>query len=126
VGPPDVNPPLAVNPPRAAPESRPAVRRGDLVEAGPGVAPPVLVSAPDPAYPPLAARLRRQARVVVRVLVDENGSVTRAEVASGDKSNLGFNEAALAAARKSTFRPASKDAVSVKMWSEIPFSFSPN
>jgi serine/threonine-protein kinase len=124
--PPDVNPPLSVNPPRTAPESRPAVRRGDLVEAGPGVAPPVLVSAAEPAYPPLAARLRRQARVVVRVLVDEDGGVARAEVVSGDKSNLGFNEAALAAARKSTFRPAQKDGVPVKMWSEMPFSFSPN
>ena len=96
------------------------------MEAGPGVVPPQLVVAGQPVYPAIAARLRREARVVVRVLVDEHGKVTRAEIAVGDKTNLGFNEAALEAARKSTYRSGTKDDVPVKMWSELPFTFNPS
>src|SRR5262249_20257782 len=100
------NPPAPLAPPREAEQKPPRVRRGDRVEAGPGVVARVLVEAGKPDYPSLAARLRREAKVVVRVLVDEDGRVAKAEVAIEDKTHLGFNEAALAAARKSTYRAA--------------------
>ena len=101
------------------------MRRGDLVEDGPGVVRPQVVRLAEPTYPSLARRLKRTARVVVKVLVDETATVVRAEVVQGDKSNLGFNEAAIEAAYKTRFTAASKQGIAVKMWVEIPVGFNP-
>jgi protein TonB len=95
------------------------------VEAGPGVTAPELVRAPEPVYPVLAKRLKRRARVLIRALVDENGKVVSAEVVEGDASRLGFDEAALDAAHKMLYKPATKDGVAVKMWIELPVTFRP-
>jgi protein TonB len=78
-----------------------------------------------PAYPELARQLKRSAHVVVRALVDENGRVLRTELAVADKSNLGFNEAAVEVTKKARFRPGTKDGVPVKVWVEIPVGFTP-
>ena len=100
----------------------PAVQRGDLVMPGPGVVQPRVTRQARPVYPPVAARLNREASVDVQVLVDENGKVIDAKV-TGEKHKFGFDEAALDAARKSIFRPAAKDGVPVKMWTTIRFEF---
>jgi protein TonB len=89
------------------------------------VTPPLLVKAAEPVYPVLARRLKRHARVLVRALVDENGKVVKAEVAEGDPSRLGFDEAALSAAYKMAYKPAMKGGVPVKMWIELPVTFRP-
>jgi serine/threonine-protein kinase len=115
--------PSTARPLRPAP--LPATRRGALVEAGPGVTAPELVRAPEPVYPVLAKRLKRRARVLIRALVDENGKVVSAEVVEGDASRLGFDEAALDAAHKMLYKPATKDGVAVKMWIELPVTFRP-
>jgi TonB family protein len=67
-------------------------------------------------------RLNRGATVVVRVLVDESGQVVEAEI-EGRKAGLGFDEEALQAARSSTFQPAKKFDVPVKMWTTLRFDF---
>lgn len=110
-----------------APPPEPEFQRGDLIKPGPGVQLPDLVNAPKPDYPRQArrARMRSAVRVTVAVLVDENGKVTQALIKQGDDSGLGFNEAALAAARQATFRPATKDGVEGKMWTELAFGFAP-
>jgi TonB family protein len=100
----------------------PAVKRGDLVKPGPGVVQPRVTRRARPVYPPVAARLNREASVDVQVLVDENGKVVDAMI-SGEKQRFGFDEAALDAARKSVFAPANKDGVAVKMWTTIRFEF---
>jgi protein TonB len=79
----------------------------------------------EPVYPVLAKRLKRRARVLIRALVDENGKVVAAEVAEGDSSRLGFDEAALDATYKMLYKPATKDGVPVKMWIELPVTFRP-
>lgn len=111
-------------PPPAAPEPppEPAVRLGDLVSFGPGVTPPDLVSMPDPRYPPMARRLGKEAIVEVRLLVDETGNVTRSETV-GKKQGYGFEDAALDAARRARYRPATKDGVRVKMWTSVKLRF---
>jgi protein TonB len=65
----------------------------------------------------------REGRVVVRVLVDENGRVVDAVAEQGDRSNVGFGAAALEAARKASFRPALKEGVPARMWLELPVDF---
>ena len=111
--------------PQPPPEPEPAVpevKRGELVNAGPGVVAPRLVRRASPSFPPAAARLNREATVDVRVLVDETGKVIEADV-EGRRAGMGFDEEALQAARASSFEPATKFDVPVKMWTTMRFVF---
>ncbi len=109
--------------PEPEPEPQePQVQVGDLVKPGPGVTQPRVVRRASPTYPPVAARLNKEATVDVQVLVDENGEVQEARI-GGDNPRFGFDEAALEAARASQFDPAEKDGVRVKMWTTIRFVF---
>jgi TonB family protein len=123
-----VPPPAPTPAPTAAPRvetapAAPSVRRGDLVELGPGVATPVLVTVEKPQYPPIARRLKAQGEVVVSVLVDENGRVVETKLTRPYPQDVGFNEAAMAAARTATFRPATKEGVPVKVWFQLRIPF---
>jgi TonB family protein len=124
---PEVEAPKPAPPPVVAPTqaARPAtqVRRGDLVESGAGVTMPQLVRRPVPRYPEMARRFNAKgATVLVKVLVDENGKVIKAEVAGGEQK-FGFDAEALAAAKKSVYVPASKDGVPVKIWHTLSIEF---
>ncbi|HEX3553614.1 MAG TPA: TonB family protein [Thermoanaerobaculia bacterium] len=118
--------PAPANPAPTAParQAQVQVQVGDLVQPGPGVAPPKLQGQLDPRYPFAAQRLNRAAQVDIKVLVDERGRVLDAE-RLGAKAGFGFDEAALEAARRATFQPASKDGVKVKMWMMLRVNFSP-
>ncbi|HEV8577998.1 MAG TPA: TonB family protein [Thermoanaerobaculia bacterium] len=111
-------------PVQSAPPRQPQVQVGDLVQTGPGVVAPKLVSQPDPRYPPAAQRLNRSAQVDIKVLVDERGRVLDAELL-GAKAGFGFDEAALDAARRAVFQPATKDGIRVKMWRTMRVNFKP-
>jgi TonB family protein len=107
-----------------APKPQPSVQMGDLVQPGAGVAAPKLASNLDPRYPPAAKRLNRAAQVDVKVLVDEHGKVLDAD-RIGAKAGFGFDEAAIDAARRAVFQPATKDGVKVKMWTTLRVNFRP-
>ncbi len=114
---------VAPPPPPAAPAPASQVRRGDLVQMGPGVDPPKLLRRPTPRFPMMAKRLnKREAKVLLRVLIDENGKVIKAEV-SGEEQGFGFDDEAMSAARKSTYQPATKDGVPVKFWHHLAVEF---
>jgi len=123
----------AAPPPAAAPVPAPAaparqVQYGDLVTPGsvPGMIPPKMTSRLDPRYPAAAQRMNKSAQVDIKVLVDEKGRVLDAQ-RSGQQAGFGFDEAALDAARRAVFQPAStKDGVRVKMWTVIRVSFQPH
>jgi TonB family protein len=70
----------------------------------------------------MARKLGREAVVEVRVLVDETGKVARAETV-GTPLGYGFEEAAIEAARRARYRPATKDGVRVKMWTSVKLRF---
>jgi TonB family protein len=97
------------------------VRLGQLVEGGPGVIQPRLKTRPQPQYPMVARRLGREADVDVQVLVDENGAVIDATLRN--EIGYGFDDAALRAARRTEFYPATKNNVRVKMWVALKISF---
>ena len=98
---------------------------GGVVESvGPGVTAPKVVSLPEPRYPPAAQRLNRSAQVDIKVLVDERGRVLDSELL-GAKAGFGFDEAALDAARRAIFQPATKEGVRVKMWRTLRVNFKP-
>jgi TonB family protein len=101
----------------------PKVRRGDLVEMGPGVIPPRQDRAPNPSYPAMARRFNKSnATVLVRALIDENGEVITVELAS-EPQKFGFDQEAMSAVKKSTYKPATKDGVPVKFWHTITVQF---
>jgi TonB family protein len=101
---------------------QPEVKLGDLVTPGPGVTSPKLLRGPLPRYPPIAQRMKREANVIVSLLVDENGRVIEAH-SVGSKTGMGFEQAAVDAARKTTWKPAEKNGVKVKMRLELSIVF---
>lgn len=115
---------VAAAPSAAAPAASLAsdVRPGDLVTMGPGVIPPRTIKLGAQRYPPAARRMSREATVTVRVLVGENGKVIDTQVPS--RAGLGFDEAAQDTARETTFVPATKNGVPVRMWMELKIAFS--
>jgi eukaryotic-like serine/threonine-protein kinase len=90
---------------------------------GPGgeVAEPVEI--PEAIYPAAARGTGREPRVLLAVLVDEHGGVAEVRVKEGDSSRLGFDEAAVAAARKARFLPATRNGAPVRSWSELMIEF---
>ena len=109
---------------KAAAEAAKA-KPGDLVSEGPGVTTATMTKKPNPVFPRMAQRMGRSATVTVRVLVDENGQVEKAEL-SGDKAGFGFDDAALHAARDTEWKPATKDGVNVKIWKSLRIVFDPS
>jgi TonB family protein len=120
--------PAPVEPPPRAPASAPAaapVSRGDLVGPGPGVVEPALISSPRVAYPAAARQQQISGKVVVLVLVNEEGAATDVKLQQGVASRAGINEAVLDAIRQAKFRPASKNGIAVKMWRTIVVDVKP-
>lgn len=117
-------PPVALpSEPASAPPAGPTTKLGDLVAMGPGVTPPQLVTFTKPQYPPLARKLRVTGEVVVSILVDENGAAREVRLQKGVSQNVGLNEAALDAARSARYRPATKEGVRVRMWTNLKVPF---
>jgi TonB family protein len=114
--------------PSAPPGPLGPMKRGDLITPGPnvpGVEYPEPVTEITAAYPERARASGRKTRVRVAVLVDENGNVVQSRVRDGDSSGLGFNEAALEAARRARYLPATRDGIPGKFWTEFLLEFEP-
>ena len=87
--------------------------------------PPRLLKRPSPKAPRAARKAEQSGVVVLEVLVDENGKVTRTRVVSVSPPDLGFEEVAVKAARKAKYEPATLHGVEGKMWTELRIEFSP-
>ncbi|MCC6156962.1 MAG: TonB family protein [Deltaproteobacteria bacterium] len=83
--------------------------------------PPRLRSSDAPNYPPMARESGREGRVVLRVLIDENGRVRELKVISEDPPEMGFGDAAMAAVRRWVY--AAPDTGS-EVWFFQPVRFS--
>jgi protein TonB len=103
--PPPVAPP--VTPPKASVITRPIPKKQT-----------------SPKYPESARSLGATGRVVVRVVVGIDGKVKNAVILSSF-GNPACEEAALAAAKKWEFEPATKDGVPFEQNTAIPFDFKP-
>lgn len=75
-----------------------------------------------PVYPRRELRQGREGSVVVHVVIAADGSVTRASLSKRSRFE-GFNESALAAARRWTFVPATASGVAVASEQEIEIVF---
>jgi serine/threonine-protein kinase len=117
-------PPVA----RHATVARGPMHRGDMIQPGPGVSVPVPLDMPRFSYPSAARGVAGDVDVRLDLLVDERGRVIDAVVREGESAELGgpfgFNEVALAAARKVSFQPATRNNIPGKMWTEMIFAFT--
>lgn len=115
--------PLPEEPAPAAAPLEP-MKRGDLIRAGQkGFQAPEIKELPSYSYPQAAKGSGRKVTIRLAVLVDENGQVIDVRVREGDKSGLGFEEAALEAARKARYFPATRDGVEGQMWTDLELVF---
>ncbi|MBI1754581.1 MAG: TonB family protein [Acidobacteria bacterium] len=112
---------------------KPAIPTPSPVQAAPSAAAAVLEPArmrsqAPPAYPLRATQLRWEMNVDhfvrLKVFVGEQGQPLKVSVVEGVAGAYGFDEAAIDAANKSTFSPATRDGKPVRGWtSEIVYKF---
>ncbi len=77
---------------------------------------PVFVKAGQVFYPRLAQQAGMEGTVLIKMLVDENGSIKKAEILKSSGSTAGFDEAAIAAAEQCKFTPAMVSEGPVACW----------
>jgi TonB family protein len=97
-----------------------AVEVGDLV-AGPGTARPELQEMPVLPSPDPSVALAPE--IVIRVLVDERGSVARASIFGSRPGLERFERAALEAGQQLRFKPAEREGKPVPVWIHVPVRF---
>lgn len=78
---------------------------------------------PPPAYPPLSRRMGEQGRVLLRVLVNADGSAAQVELKHSSGSSR-LDQAALAAVRRWRFVPAKQGSQAIAAWVQVPISFT--
>lgn len=97
--------------------------------AGPAAAqadattPPHVLEHVDPVYPPAKLAEGIDTTVVLLITVEKDGSVSDATVA--ESGGVDFDEAALAAARRWRFSPASRGGAPIRARIRVPFHFAP-
>jgi protein TonB len=77
---------------------------------------------PRPSYPSLSKRLGEQGQVVVRVLIDVDGTAQKAEI----KQSSGFDrldQSALNTVLRWRYLPAKRAGVAQAMWFNVPINF---
>jgi TonB family protein len=84
---------------------------------------PVLEKQPQAVYPDSAKNAGIEGNVWVQVLVDKQGNVRQALIAKGSGKKVGFEEAALTAAKQSTWKPAMVNNKPVATWVSYEIKF---
>lgn len=77
---------------------------------------------PVPEYPELARRAGIEGKVVVKMLVDVDGSIMEVQIVKSSGNPM-LDQAAVAAARKSKFTPAKQRDKFVRVWVSRPIDF---
>jgi len=74
-------------------------------------------------YPEIARRAGVEAVVIIGVLVDEKGNSVKTQILKYSGTNLGFEDAAEAAAMQLKWKPARQRDRAIKVWVSIPIRF---
>lgn len=85
--------------------------------------PPLPVFTPPPNYPHKARRRQLATRLVIQMVVDAKGNVSRIQIKSGEHQDV-FREAALKAIRRWRFKPARLKGQTVAVLVTLPLEFS--
>lgn len=114
----DTTPPAPPSPP--APPAPPAPPSGGAVQLPSSNA--AYLNNPRPSYPSISRRMGEQGKVLLRVLVDENGLPQQIEI----KQSSGFDrldKAALASVQRWRFVPGKRNGIPEAMWNIVPVNF---
>ncbi len=84
---------------------------------------PVLESQPQAVYPDSAKKANVEGSVWVKVLIDKQGNIRQALIAKGSGKKVGFEEAALTAAKQATWKPAMFNNKPVAIWVSYEIKF---
>jgi periplasmic protein TonB len=84
---------------------------------------PMAIKVVVPEYPVWAKKRGLSASLTVRARVENDGTVKEAEVVSCDAPGLGFEDAAVEAAKESIFMPASANGINLAVWIIYPVKF---
>ena len=82
---------------------------------------PAFIHQEIPVYPILARRLGKEGRVILKLLIDENGKLRNIEVV--EAAGFGFTEAAIEAVKKSTYAPGYRNGEGVLSKALLPVRF---
>jgi serine/threonine-protein kinase len=85
---------------------------------------PVKIRGASPAYPDAALRMRISGEVVLKLLIDEQGTVKKVDVAKG--LPMGLTESATKAVKKWKFKPATRNGKPVEAIFELTIKFNPS
>jgi protein TonB len=109
----EVAPPAPPAPPPPAPPPQPKTIPATAVQ---------YLEPPAPSYPLASRRFGEAGRVVVRVLIDEQGRPAdlRLQASSGHRR---LDDSALAALRTTRFRPYTENGVAQRVWALVPIHF---
>lgn len=77
---------------------------------------------PKPTYPPLSRRLREEGKVVLRVLIESDGTANKAEIHSSSGYER-LDQAALQAVLRWRYLPARRNGVAEAAWFNVPLNF---
>ena len=91
-------------------------------ESEPGVVRPQYKFKVEPKYPEVASKAGKEGQVLLEATIDENG-IPR-DIVAKTSIGFGFEEAAIAALKKTTFRPATKGGNPISLKVEIPYAFT--
>ena len=91
-------------------------------ENEPGLAIPKYKFKAEPKYPEAASKAGKEGEVILQVTIDENGIPK--DIVAKTNIGFGFEAAAIAALKKTTFRPATKGGNPISFQVEIPYSFT--
>jgi len=81
------------------------------------------VNAPPPTYPASAVQDRLEGKVLLKLLVNEDGKPTMISVAQSS-GHVELDQAATAAVESWQFKPGERDHRPVESWIMVPVSFS--
>lgn len=100
-------------------QSGPSETSADARFGGQGA--PSFIHQEMPVYPPLARRLGKEGRVLLKLLIDADGKLRQVEVV--EAAGYGFTEASLDAVKRSTYAPGFQNGAKVAMRVLLPVSF---
>lgn len=99
---------------------------GPLLPGVGGVTNPIKIEefAVQPEYPELARQARLEGTVILQVVIQKDGSVSEPQILRVDKSNLGFEQAAIEAVTKWRYTPAEQNGKPVAVYLTVNVQFS--
>lgn len=99
-------------------------KTGDVVPLSSVDVQPELIKRVEPRYTIAAKQLKVNGKVVVMILISENGDVINTRIIQKIENAYGLNEEAEKAVRKWKYKPAVKNGVKVKVWKPVAIVFS--